>query len=362
MSNVLPRTVRNEIVHQLCEGNSVRAVERLTGVAKSTILRLALAVGEGCERLHNVLVRGVVAAQIECDEQWSFVQKKQARVVSTENQEHGDAWTFVALDRDTKLCIAYLVGKRDQEAANAFMADLRARLLVAPQMSTDGFGAYAQAVGESFGGAVDYGQVVKQYGYNRTPDYKYAQTRGSKFIKKTTIIGAPTISNINTSRVERFNLSTRHTVGRARRLCLAFSKTLRGHRAGIALGFAAYNLVRIHGTLRVTPAMAAGLTDRVWDIDMLVDAALSAPVADKPVKHTLTPRAGTGPIRELPGNRGFLRLVTDAAPSPKGPKPDAPTTPEAPPAAPVAPVRAVPSAPRQLSLFAPRKSDEQPQF
>jgi IS1 family transposase len=351
MANVLPRETRNTIMHLLTEGNSVRAVERLTGVAKSTILRLAVTVGEGCERLHNLMVRGVIAEQIECDEQWSFVQKKQARVTEKDAAGNGDAWTFVALDRDSKLCISYLVGKRDQEATNAFMADLRTRLLVAPQVSTDGFGAYAQAVGESFGGAVDYGQVVKQYGYNRTPDYKYAQTRGSKFIKKTTIIGAPAIGDINTSRVERFNLSTRHTDGRVRRLCLAFSKTLRGHSAAIALTFAAYNLVRIHGSLRVTPGMAAGITDHVWDIAEIVDAALAAPAAGKPVKHDLLPREGTGPVRALPDGRGFLRLVTGSAPPAKGkPGPTPEPSPVAPAVAPAV-LHEAPREPVQLSLF-----------
>lgn len=359
MANVLPRTVRNTIIHALTEGNSVRAVERLTGVAKSTILRLAVAVGEGCERLHNVMVRGVRADDIECDEQWSFVQKKQSRVREDENQEHGDAWTFVGLDRDSKLCISYFVGKRDQASTDAFMSDLRARVIVAPQMSTDGFAAYARAVGQTFGGAVDYGQCVKQYGYNRSPDYRYEPARDANFVKKTTVIGAPEMDKIGTSRVERFNLSTRHTAGRTRRLCLAFSKTLRGHAAAIALTFAAYNLVRIHGSLRVTPAMQAGLTDHVWEIGELVDAALTAPVADKPVKHDLTPREGTGPVRALPEGRGFLRLVKGDAPAPKGPPPVVPPTPVAPV---LVPAVEAPREPVQLSLFDPEKSHNQPEF
>jgi IS1 family transposase len=365
VANVLPKATRNSIIHLLCEGNSIRAVERITGVAKSTILRLALAVGEGCERLHNVLVRGIRAAYVECDEQWSFIVKKAKRCTEEDPAEWGDVWTYVGIDRDTKLCISYHCGKRDQAHTNAFMADLRVRLLVAPQLSTDGLINYVSAVGAEFGGAVDYGQCVKQYGYSRSPDHKYEPARDAQFIKKTTIIGAPAMGSIGTSIVERFNLSTRHTVGRTRRLCLAFSKTLAGHKAATALGFAAYNLVRIHSTIRCTPAMEAGLTDHVWEIGELVDAALAAPVADKPVKHDLTPREGTGPVRALPGGKGFLRLVTSDAPAPKGPKPAAPppVSPVAPvaPAAPVEPAQAAAEPSGQLDLLSWRPKPREPQ-
>lgn len=327
MANVLPRETRTSIIHALCEGNSIRAAERMSGVAKSTILRLALAVGEGCERLHNRIVRGVRAEEIEGDEQWSFVQKKAARVTENDPAEHGDAWTFVALDRRSKLVISYVVGKRDQASTDAFMMDLRSRVLVIPQLTTDGFAAYRSAVGASFFGAVDFGQVVKQYGYSRSPDHRYEPARDANFIKKTSVTGAPAFDRMSTSHVERFNLTTRHTVGRTRRLCLAFSKTLRGHKAAIALGIVAYNFTRIHGSLRVTPAMEAGLTDHVWEVAELVDAALAAEDVTKPEPHTLTPREGTGPVRALPNGRGFLRLVTggDAPlPRPVSPREHAP--------------------------------------
>lgn len=351
MANVLPRETRTSIIHALCEGNSIRAVERMTGVAKSTILRLALAVGEGCERLHNRLVRGVRAEEIEADEQWSFVQKKASRVTEEDPAERGDAWTFVALDRRTKLVISFLVGKRDQATTDAFVMDLRARVLVIPQLTTDGFVSYRSAVGASFFSAVDFGQVVKQYGYSRSPDHRYEPARDAHFIKKTSVIGAPSLERMGTSHVERFNLTTRHTVGRTRRLCLAFSKTLRGHKAAIALGIAAYNFTRIHGALRVTPAMEAGLSDHVWEIGELVDAALAAENVAPPVPHTLTPREGTGPVRELPNGRGFLRLVTGNAPAQARPVPPTPApSPQTPtPATPSG--TTAPRAWRQLDLF-----------
>ncbi len=347
MANVLPRETRTSIIHALCEGNSIRAVERMTGVAKSTILRLALAVGEGCERLHSKLVRGVVAPEIEVDEQWSFVQKKAARVTEDDPEERGDAWTFIGLCRRSRLVISYFVGKRDQASTDAFMMDLRSRVLVVPVLSSDGFAAYPAAVGATFMGSVDYGQVCKQYGYGRSPDHRYEPAREAHFIRKTPVFGAPDLRMLGTSKVERFNLTTRHTVGRTRRLCLAFSKTLRGHKAAIALGIAAYNLTRIHGSLRVTPAMEAGVSDHVWDIGELVDAALACEEAPKPTAQTLTPREGTGPVRALPNGKGFLRLARggEDAPAPKAPEPSP---------APPAPAVAAPAAPRvgeQLNLF-----------
>lgn len=359
MANVLPHAMRTSIITALCEGNSIRAVERMTGVAKSTILRLALAVGDGCERLHNKLVRGVRAPEIECDEQWSFVQKKAARVTEQDPSERGDAWTFVGFCRLSKLVISYHVGKRDQANTDAFMMDLRGRVMLVPQVTTDGFAGYASAVGAAFMGSVDYGQVIKQYGYNRSPDHKYEPARDAHFIKKTAIMGAPSFARMSTSHVERFNLTTRHMVGRTRRLCLAFSKTLRGHRAGIALGVMAYNFTRIHSTIRVTPAMEAGLTDHVWDISELVTEALACGEEAKPAPSALTLREGSGPMRELPNGRGFLRLVTPGgAPAPRAPAPP-PVAPSPAPAAQAPEVTAEPSG--QLDLLAWRPKPREPE-
>jgi hypothetical protein len=224
------------------------------------------------------------------------------------------------------------VGKRDQESADTFIGDLRARLTVVPHLSTDGFAPYVEAIRAWFLGSVDYGQVVKNYrtGAKRGPDHRYEPPR-DPFITKTPVFGAPSIDMLCTSHIERQNLTMRHIVGRTRRLCLAFSKTLRGHRAAEALGFMAYNFTRQNAALGgQTPAMAAGLADHPWTIGELMDAALAAEPceAPRPSRLGLPPeRAGkaSGAARELPNGRGWLRVV-DGKGAPVAP-------PEAPPPA-----------------------------
>jgi IS1 family transposase len=341
VANVLPWGTRARIAGALTEGNSIRATSRLTGAGKNAVMDFGLRVGEGCALLHDRLVRGVSSYMLECDERWSFIAKKEARVEPGKDPaEWGDVYTFVALDAVTKLVIAYYVGKRDQDGADAFIGDLRARLTVVPMVATDGFAPYIQAIRTWFLGSVDYGAVVKNYrtGSKRGPDHRYEPPR-DPFITKTPIFGAPDMDRINTSHVERNNLTMRHVVGRTRRLCLAFSKTLRGHRAAEALGFMAYNFARQNIALDgQTPAMACGLADHPWTIGELMDAALSAEPCEmaRPVRLELSPeRAGraTGAARELPNGRGWLRVVDgNGAPM---------TTVEVPTPTPVAP--AVPS-------------------
>ncbi|MGK3990234.1 hypothetical protein WME99_44735 [Sorangium sp. So ce136] len=172
MANVLPMETRVRIAAALVEGTSVRAVERMTGVAKSTILRFAVDLGEGCARLHNRLVQGLCEPDIELDEQWSFIAKKDKRVTEEDPAEFGDVFTYTAFAKRSKLVISYAVGKRDQATTDAFLADLRARELVVPQITSDGLTLYVPAVEASFRGCVDYGMVVKQYGHNESPDHK----------------------------------------------------------------------------------------------------------------------------------------------------------------------------------------------
>ena len=207
--------------------------------------------------------------------------------------------------------ISFHVGKRDQASTDTFIADLRARLRVVPHITTDGWRPYVSAVGESFSGCADFGQVVKNYttGSRRGPDHRYEPPR-DPFITKTPSMGSPDMAKLSTSHVERLNLTMRHTVGRTRRLCLAFSKTLRGHHAAMALGVMAYNFTKIHSAIGMTPAMAAGLADHPWTIGELLTAALEAePVADpEPVKLAFPP-GYVSPVRELPNGRGFLRVV-----------------------------------------------------
>ncbi|WP_437314729.1 IS1 family transposase [Sorangium sp. So ce385] len=310
----LPLETRVRVVSALCEGNSIRATARMIGVDKETVMALALRVGEGCARLHNRMMRDLACHVVQVDEQWSFVQKKQSRVKPDEPEERGDAYLYVALDANTKLAISFHVGKRDDVNTHLFIEDLRSRLSVVPHITSDGWQSYPNAVGWNFKGAVDYGQCVKNFsrGGSQRPDYRYEPPR-DPFITKKPIFGAPRDELLSTSYVERFNLTTRHTVGRTRRLCLAFSKTLRGHCAAVALGICYYNFVRLHGSLGTTPAVAARVVPNPWTLAELVTAALAegetAPPAPQPLKLQVRPGAEERPARELPGGRGFLRLV-----------------------------------------------------
>jgi IS1 family transposase len=312
VANVLPFETRVRIVSALCEGNSIRATSRLTSVDKNAVMNLALRVGEGCAHLHSKLVRGLSSYVVQCDETWSFIAKKEARCdPSKDPAEWGDVYSFLAIDSTAKIVISFHVGKRDQASTDTFIADLRARLRVVPHITTDGWRPYVSAVGESFTGCADFGQVAKNYrtGSSRGPDHRYEPAR-DPFITKTPIMGSPDMAKLSTSHVERLNLTMRHTVGRTRRLCLAFSKTLRGHHAAMALGVMAYNFTKIHSALGMTPAMAVGLTDHPWTIGELLTAALEAePVEDpEPVKLAFPP-GYVSPVRELPNGRGFLRVV-----------------------------------------------------
>jgi IS1 family transposase len=277
---------------------------------------------------------------IEGDETWSFIHKKEARIDPTRDPaEYGDAYTFIALDATAKLVISYHVGKRDGENADIFARDLRSRLTMVPHLSTDGFPAYPEVIAKHFGGSVDYGTAVKHYrsGAQRGPDHRYEPPR-DPFVTKHAILGAPSMDLIKTPYVERYNLTQRHIVGRTRRLCLAFSKTLRGHCAAIALGVFVYNFVREHATLgtHTTPAMAAGLTDHPWTIAEVVEAALAVDVEAPSGKPQAVPlampaaRAGKplGVSRPLPNGKGFLRAV--GAPAPPAKAPAAPPPPPAP--------------------------------
>ena len=334
----LPMDVRVRIIAALVDGNSIRATSRMMGVNRETVASFGLRVGQGCDRLHNRIVRDVAAYLLSGDETWSYCAKKQSRVTDADPAEWGDVYTFVAFDSTTKLVVSYLAGKRDQENTDAFIRDLRARLSVAPHFSTDGWQPYISAVAQHFGGAIDYGQMQKQYGYARSPDHKYEQAREATFIRKVPISGEPREELLNTSHVERFNLTLRHTVGRTRRHCLAFSKKLTHHRAAVALGVAAYNFVRVHGSIGTAPAVAAQLAEHPWTLAELVATALEEPEGEAPIAKPLAP-TGAAPTRQTSTGR-VLRLVGGrAAPAP----------------APVEPVTPKPlPQPAQLGLFDPR--------
>ena len=331
MANVLPAEKRLRVLAALVDGNSERACERMTDVHRMTVSRFALTLGAGAQNLHNALARDLSLSLIEVDEIWSYVGKKEARVTPLDGPDVGEAYTFAGLAMPSRFVASWIVGKRNQETANAFTDDLRARLVVMPAMTSDGFAPYVPAIGKSFGPGVDYAQTIKNYrhGAARGPDHRYEPPR-DPFITKKTIFGAPNIDRATTAHIERNNGTTRHFNGRMRRLCYAFSKDFAHHVAATALCYVHYNMCHVVRTLRVTPAMAAGVTDHVWELPEFMEALLAAPATATPDRKPLAHRAPVGPARELPNGRGFIRLV------PKGDAPQAGAPAPSPPAAPAA--------------------------
>lgn len=275
--NVLPRDKQVAVLSALVEGSSIRSTERMTGVHRDTICKLLVRVGNGCASLLDETMRDLDCSRIEVDELWSFVEKKQRHVKETDDASRvGDTWTYVAIDPETKLIPSFMTGKRDADTTRAFIADLASRLRNRVQISSDGLGSYIAAIDASFGGAVDYAQIVKSYEAEATGPGRYSPPKVSS-IEKTPIFGAPVERLVCTSYVERQNLTVRMGIRRFTRLTNGFSKKIENHAAAVALHFAHYNLVRVHRSLRVTPAMAAGVTTSVWSMDKLLDAATFAP-------------------------------------------------------------------------------------
>lgn len=279
--NRLSTEDRARILHLLCEGMSIRAITRLTGASKNTVAKLLIDAGKACAAYHDANVRDVKASRVQVDEIWSFTYAKQKNVASAKAapDQAGDTWTWTALDADSKLIVSYLVGGRDAEYAMWFMDDLSARLANRVQLTSDGHRAYLEAVEGAFGADVDYAQLVKMYGPTIGPAGRYspAECTGSKKIRRE---GNPDVDHVSTSFVERQNLTMRMHMRRFTRLTNAFSKKVENHAHAVALHMMYYNFVRIHKTLRVTPAMAAGVTDRLWeiaDIAKLVEDVEAAP-------------------------------------------------------------------------------------
>jgi IS1 family transposase len=270
--NTLKTEKQLAVISALVEGVSIRSIERMTGVHRDTIMRLLNRVGERCSRLLDQHMVGFHSRLIQVDEIWTFCRKKEQRLTEAEqrNPELGDQYVFIALDAETKLVPTFTVGKRDSENAHRFMEELRNRLNGNGriQMTTDGFRAYLTAVEDAFGDDVDYAQLVKLYGAENPGPGRYSPPRVTETVS-TTINGNPDPRHVSTSYVERQNLTMRMQMRRFTRLTNAFSKSLRNLKDALALHFAHYNFVRIHGSLRVTPAMAAGVTDRVWGLEEL---------------------------------------------------------------------------------------------
>jgi IS1 family transposase len=280
--NKLPLEKRVQILTLLCEGMSMRAIERITGASINTVAKLLVDAGEACLDLHDEKVRGVKAARVQCDEIWSFNYAKQKNVAKAKAAplDAGDVWTWTALDSDSKLIVSYAVGDRSAAYADWFMKDVASRLTTRVQITTDGHRPYLNAVEGAFGADVDYAMLVKMYGAAPAgPETRYspAECVGAR---KDMVTGAPDPKHVSTSHVERQNLSMRMHMRRFTRLTNAHSKKFQNHVYALALYFAFYNFVRQHKTLRMSPAMAAGLTDHLWSMDDIVarvDAAAPAP-------------------------------------------------------------------------------------
>ncbi len=270
--NRLSNAERAKVVSVLVEGNSLRATARITGVARMTIEKLLRELGAACRAHHDSAVRGLKSQRIQVDEIWSFVGAK-ARNVKTAEQKAkgwGDIWTWTALDPDSKLMVAYAVGPRSPRMAFGIMQDLASRLDGQVQLTTDGLYWYPHAVERAFGIGVDYATLTKHYGEGSPSGqsrYSPARFTGAT---RAAIRGNPDPKHISTSHVERQNLTMRMHMRRFTRLTNGFSKKVEMHAFNVALHFAYYNFCKIHQTLRVTPAMEAGLTDHVWNIEELV--------------------------------------------------------------------------------------------
>lgn len=271
MANVLSAAERIAVVSALVEGTSLRSVSRMTGVARNTVAKLLVDLGRACGDYQDAHLRGIRPKRIQTDELWSYVGSKQRNVPQSKRGEYGDAWVWVALDSDTKLCVSFLVGPRNQGACHEFMQDVAERTVGRFQLSTDGLNLYPAAIEDALGGRVDYGQLVKQYGHEteRVGERRYspAVCLGAERI---TVSGDPDPEHISTSHVERQNLTIRMSCRRFTRLTNAFSKKLENHWAAVALHFMYYNWCRIHGSLRITPAMAAGIARHPWSVAELV--------------------------------------------------------------------------------------------
>ena len=262
---------RAQIVACLVEGNSIRATCRMTGAAKGTVLKLLADLGEACLAYHDANVRNLPCKRVQCDEIWAFCYAKDKNVPASmrDNPGVGSIWTWTALCADTKIIAGFHVGTRDAACANEFMLDLAGRLASRVQLTTDGHRAYLHAVDAAFGTNIDYAMLVKQYGEERAGEARYSPAAciGAKLVP---ITGEPEMKHVSTSYVERSNLTIRMSQRRFTRLTNAFSKKAENLGHAVAIHVMHYNFCRIHTTIRCTPAMEAGVTDRLWSVADLI--------------------------------------------------------------------------------------------
>jgi IS1 family transposase len=271
MANNLPFEKKVTVVSMLCEGSSIRAIERITGVNRNTITSLGVRVGTACRAIMDEKMRNLPCDDLQVDEIWGFIGAKQKNAPTSKSGAYGDVWTWVALDRKTKLIPSHIVGKRDSYHAKAFMDDLAGRLTMRPQLSSDGLAAYTDAVERAFGSEVDYAQIVKTYAAEpcKPAEIRYSPAKVTS-VTKSVIAGNPDQNLICTSHIEKQNHTLRMHCRRLTRLTNAFSKKFENFEAAVALNFAYYNFVKTHGAIRMTPAMAAGIETSHWTVADLV--------------------------------------------------------------------------------------------
>lgn len=272
--NKLNTQKRAQILGCLVEGMSIRATSRLTGASKNTITKLLIDVGEACAEYQNKMIRNLSCERVQCDEIWSFCYAKEKNVPEDKKGQfgYGDVWTWTAICADTKLVAAFLIGNRNAETGTVFMKDLASRFAHRVQLTTDGHKAYLLAVEEAFGCEIDYAMLVKLYGSDPEKEVRYSP---AKCVGTNThhISGNPDPKHISTSYAERQNLTMRMSMRRFTRLTNAFSKKVENLGHAVALYFMYYNFARIHQTLRVTPAMEAGISDHVWSLEEIARLA-----------------------------------------------------------------------------------------
>jgi len=270
--NRLDAKRRTQVISALVEGSSLRSTSRMTGVAINTVVKLAVDAGAACSEYQDRVMRNLKCQRVQVDEIWSFCYAKAKNVtpeIAAKNPHAGDAWTFTAIDADSKLIPCWLIGPRDAVTARIFINDLAERLTERIQLTSDGLAVYPQAIDRAFRGDIDYAQLIKIYGNDPEGQKRYspAECIGCE---KHPVIGYPDAEHISTSYVERANLSMRMGMRRFTRLTNAFSKKIENHAAAVALYFMYYNFARVHTTLRCSPAMAAGVDNRLWDIKDIV--------------------------------------------------------------------------------------------
>lgn len=262
---------RVQILRCLVEGNSIRSTTRITGAAKNTVVKLLVDAGKACAEYQYKTLRNLPCKRVQCDEIWSFCYAKKKNVPEKYKGQfgYGDVWTWTAICADTKLVPSWLVGDRSAEIAHIFIQDLASRLKQRVQLTTDGHKAYLEAVEGAFGADIDYAMLIKIYGKDSEGEKRYSP---AKIIntEERRVMGNPDPKHISTSYAERQNLTMRMSMRRFTRLTDAFSKKVENLGHAVALHFMYYNFVRIHQTLKVTPAMEAKVTERLWDIEDII--------------------------------------------------------------------------------------------